>query len=337
MSYYLSVKSDNESKSEPLEEEYEKWDLQAVLQWLDDNDFGEYKQNFSGDYFSWPWTDFSGRLELLTCPFPFFFEDNNIHGRTFFELTHKALKNLNIPTITERVRLLNATKKIGLHRTRKDRRDSVQINTEPHADSDHETTLQLELTPDYDSRHAKRPPTSSIPQPHQYRNSPRETTQPYQEHYYPNMNHGSYTTYENPMNSRDAASAHGYRDLYATYRDYQSASRDSFVADGHPVYQAPIIRPRGSSKDYFQNPNMSGFSTVSPVSSLTAQNSAATIAITPRSSSRNIRFFSSSPGSPVSNIDSSSTLNEYPPIPPRGESLGHWRSKNSPVNASFPT
>ncbi|KAK9767274.1 mitogen-activated protein kinase kinase kinase [Basidiobolus ranarum] len=314
------AKPEVENKQESLEEEYEKWDLKAVLTWLEDNDFGEYKQNFA---------------------------ENDIHGKTFFELTHKALKNLNIPTITERVRLLNATKKIGLHRTRKDRRDSFQINTETLIESDHEPSLLSDVPSDLEDQQSEEILVSTTLHQHPHRNPPREGYQTYRESRNPNLDSNQYPPHlphDNPTTSREPAHAHGHRDIYATYRDYQNINRDSFTTEGHPALQAPVIRPRGSSKDYFQNSTLN-LTAVSPVSALTAQSGAATIAITPRSSSRNIRFFSSSPGSsfdthnqsPVSITDTNSTVSEYPSIPPRGESLGHWRSKNSPVTATFPS
>ncbi|KAK9680448.1 ATP binding, partial [Basidiobolus ranarum] len=288
MTQHLSGKYESEGKQDSLEEEYDKWNLESVLNWLDENDFGEYKQNFA---------------------------ENNVHGKSFFELTHKALKNLDIPTITERVRLLNATKKVGLHRSRRNRRDSVQINTETLVESDQDPSQQSDITSDLDDHHSEDLLLLATSQQHSYRGTAREG---YRENHSSNSDshqHPGYPFNDNQTSCRE--SGHGYRDIYATYRDYQNSSRDP--CEGYQATPAPVIRPRGSSKDYVQHSTLHNIPAVSP-SSLTSQSGAATISITPRSSSRNIRFFSSSPSSsfdthnqsPVSITDTSSTVSEYP-------------------------
>ncbi|KAJ1978131.1 ATP binding [Dimargaris xerosporica] len=70
------------------------WTLADVVEWLQVNDFSEYVP---------------------------LFRDHQIHGETFFQLTHERLRQLGVPTVRDRARLLNASRKV-LNRLDKDGR-----------------------------------------------------------------------------------------------------------------------------------------------------------------------------------------------------------------------
>ncbi|KAG5460047.1 MAG: hypothetical protein BJ554DRAFT_7951, partial [Olpidium bornovanus] len=75
----------------------ESWPLDAVFAFLDAQGLGEYKQTFAG---------------TPRAPFAADRIDHQIYGPAFLELTHETLRKLNVPTVVERARILNASRKM---------------------------------------------------------------------------------------------------------------------------------------------------------------------------------------------------------------------------------
>ncbi|CAG8489663.1 3656_t:CDS:10 [Paraglomus occultum] len=109
---HITAHSHERSRSSSVDEStVEDWTINRVVQWLEDNGFGNYKQHFI---------------------------DNNWYGNAFFALTN--IQNVKVPKGDQRFKLITAIRKVA---------EKADIKTEPQSAVDHplDSALSLMLPP----------------------------------------------------------------------------------------------------------------------------------------------------------------------------------------------